>query len=67
MAEGKVTFFDEQRGFGFIEPEEKGPDLFFHFSDIVMDGFKTIHQDARVLFNVIQTERGERAATIQEI
>jgi|APSaa5957512622_1039677.scaffolds.fasta_scaffold105091_2 cold shock protein len=66
MATGIVKFFDEQKGFGFIEQDD-GLSLFFHFSDLLVSGFKTINQDARVTFDVKKNERGLRAALIQEI
>ena len=66
MSAGRVAFFDEQRGFGFIEQDD-GPDLFFHFSDLTVSGFKTIDQDVRVMYEIKESDRGPRAAFIQEI
>ncbi len=60
---GTVKWFNEAKGFGFIE-QESGPDLFAHFSAISGSGFKTLHEGQRVQFTVTQGQKGPQAANI---
>tara|TARA_R110001592_G_scaffold43362_1_gene140527 strand:+ start:6563 stop:6769 length:207 start_codon:yes stop_codon:yes gene_type:complete len=60
---GKVKFFNEAKGFGFIE-QESGPDVFAHFSAITGDGFKTLAEGQEVEFKVTQGEKGPQAENI---
>ncbi|HKI50158.1 MAG TPA: cold-shock protein [Desulfobacteria bacterium] len=66
MAEGTVKWFDEKKGYGFIEQED-GPDVFVHFSGINGDGFKTLNEGARVSFEVEEGQRGPAAANVTSI
>jgi len=66
MAEGTVKWFNEQKGFGFIEQEE-GPDVFVHFSGIEGDGFKTLNEGDKVTFNVEQGDKGPMATGVNKI
>ena len=52
MATGIVKWFNDAKGYGFITPDEKGEDLFAHFSAIKMDGFKSLDEGDRVEFEV---------------
>lgn len=63
---GTVKWFNESKGFGFIE-QESGPDVFAHFSAIVGDGFKTLTEGQRVQFTVTQGQKGPQAANIVAI
>lgn len=63
---GKVKTFSKEKGFGFITTEEN-KDVFFHFSELVMEGFKTIDVGANVEFEVIDTERGQRAVHVVKV
>jgi len=63
MAEGKVKWFDEKKGFGFIEQEE-GPDVFVHYSAIGGDGFKTLQEGQRVTFDVSEGDKGPQATNV---
>ena len=54
MATGTVKWFNDAKGFGFIEPEGGGIDVFAHFSAIQMDGFKTLKQGSRVTYDIAQ-------------
>ncbi len=65
MATGTVKWFNDAKGFGFIEPDGGGTDIFAHFSAITMDGFKTLKQGARVNFEVIQGPKGQMAQNIE--
>ena len=66
MASGTVKWFNESKGFGFITPDGGGDDLFAHFSEIKMDGYKTLKDGQQVTFEVIDGNRGKKqAGTIQ--
>ena len=61
MAKGKVKWFDSAKGYGFIV-QETGEDLFFHWSDIEVDGYKTIENNVDVEFDVIEGNDGREKA-----
>lgn len=63
MASGIVKWFNEKKGFGFIQ-QEGGQDLFVHYSSINMDGFKTLAEGDEVLFDVVETDRGFQAKNV---
>jgi CspA family cold shock protein len=65
MATGTVKWFNDAKGFGFIEPDGGGADIFAHFSAIAMDGFKTLKQGSRVTFEIQQGPKGQLAQNIQ--
>lgn len=65
MPSGRVKWFSNQRGFGFIEPEGGGPDVFAHFSAIEMDGFKTLKEGAEVDYDVSEGPKGLMATRIR--
>ncbi|MGB5218458.1 MAG: cold-shock protein [Smithella sp.] len=66
MSEGKVKWFNESKGFGFIENEEGG-DVFVHFSSIQGEGFKTLNEGQRVSFDVAQGKKGQEATNVRAI
>ncbi len=66
MAEGTVKWFNEGKGFGFIEQEE-GPDVFVHFSAIQMDGFKSLNEGEKVQFEVVEGPKGPQAANVVKL
>jgi CspA family cold shock protein len=66
MPEGKVKWFNEQKGFGFIEKDEGG-DIFVHFSAIQSSGFKTLHEGQRVSFDVTQGKKGPAAENVKPL
>ena len=66
MAAGKVKWFNDSKGFGFIE-REGGKDVFVHYSAIQGDGFKTLPEGAAVEFELLETDRGPQAANVQVV
>ena len=64
MATGTVKWFNDAKGFGFIEPDGGGSDVFAHFSAIAMDGFKTLKQGSRVTFEITEGPKGQLAHNI---
>jgi len=66
MPEGKVKWFNEQKGFGFIEKDEGG-DVFVHFSAIQSSGFKTLYEGQRVTFDVTQGKKGPAAENVKPL
>lgn len=64
--QGKVKMFNPEKGFGFITIED-GSDVFFHYSQLMMEGFKTIEADAEVEFDAIETDRGLQAQNIKPV
>jgi CspA family cold shock protein len=66
LAEGKVKWFNEKKGFGFIEKEEGG-DVFVHYSAIQNDGFKTLYEGQRVSFDIEQGKKGPAATNVKSI
>ncbi|MCA9483993.1 MAG: cold-shock protein [Nitrospina sp.] len=66
MSKGKVKWFNEQKGYGFIQTEE-GEDCFVHFSEIQVDGFKTLHEGQSVEFEVTQGQKGPQATQVRVV
>jgi len=67
MLFGTVKWFNDAKGFGFIEPEEGGPDVFAHFSAIDMEGFRTLKQGSKVSFELVQGPKGNLAQNIRPL
>ncbi len=64
MAKGTVKWFNESKGFGFIEQEDGGKDVFVHFSAIQGDGFKNLREGQAVEFDVVNDTKGLKAANV---
>lgn len=62
--QGRVKWFNEEKGFGFIEREDGGEDVFLHFSALNQTGFKTVQEDARVEFIVTSGPKGPKAEDV---
>lgn len=67
MAIGTVKWFNDAKGFGFIEPEQGGADVFAHFSAVQMDGFRTLKQGSRVSYELTQGPKGDLAQNIRPV
>ena len=65
--QGKVKWFNENKGFGFIERNDGGDDVFLHFSALEQTGFKTIAEDAEVEFDVESGPKGPKAANVRQL
>lgn len=63
---GVVKKFNKDKGYGFIKLEDNR-DVFFHYSELVMDGFKNIEDGANVEFELVNTERGDQAKHVIKI
>ncbi len=61
MAVGTVKWFNDAKGFGFIEPDGGGDDVFAHFSAIQMEGFRTLKQGGKVSYELVQGPKGQLA------
>jgi CspA family cold shock protein len=64
MAQGTVKWFSDEKGYGFITPDEGGEDLFVHFNGIVGDGFKTLDEGAKVTYEATQGRKGMQADSV---
>jgi CspA family cold shock protein len=67
MAVGTVKWFNADKGFGFIAPDDGGDDIFAHFSAIASDGFRSLDENQRVEFEVGQGRKGPQAENIRVI
>ena len=64
MSTGKVKWFNQEKGFGFITNDEDGKDIFVHFSAINAEGFKTLEEGQTVDYDVVETDRGPQAQNV---
>jgi len=67
MATGKVKWFNDDKGFGFIEQDDGGDDVFVHFSAIAGDGYKSLREGQAVSYDVEQDAKGLRAANVKPV
>ena len=67
LKKGTVKWFNSTKGFGFIEPEGGGEDVFIHFSEILMDGYKQLSEGQEVEYEVQKGDKGFKASNIKAI
>ncbi len=65
--QGKVKWFNPDKGYGFIEKDEGEGDVFVHYSAIQEEGFKTLEEGQEVIFEVVEGDRGQQAANVEKI
>ncbi|MEK7469245.1 MAG: cold-shock protein [Planctomycetota bacterium] len=66
MATGTVKWFNDQKGYGFIAPDDGGKDVFVHHTAITMDGFRTLAEGQKVQFDITQDVKGARAINVSK-
>jgi CspA family cold shock protein len=66
-AEGTVKWFDNKKGYGFIDPDDREEDVFVHYSAVLMQGFKTLAEGDRVSFEITSGDKGLRAVNVTRI
>ena len=67
MAQGTVEWFSEDKGYGFVTPDDGGKDLFVHFSGIAGTGFKSLEEGAKVSYEETQGQKGMQAANVSKL
>lgn len=67
MPEGTVKWFNADKGYGFIQPDSGGEDLFVHFSAIQLDGYKSLDEGQKVEFEVTQGQKGPQASDVRPV
>jgi CspA family cold shock protein len=65
--QGKVKWFNDQKGYGFITPNDGTPDVFVHHSVIQGNGFRTLSENQAVQFDLLQTDKGPKAANVVKL
>ena len=65
MPEGTVKWFNDQKGYGFIAPDDGGDDCFVHHTSIEMEGFRTLQEGQKVEYDVSQGEKGPQANRVR--
>ncbi len=65
MAKGKVKWFNDRKGFGFITPDDGSEDVFVHHSSIESEGFRSLKEDQEVEFEITEGEKGLQASNVK--
>ena len=64
---GKVKWFNDQKGYGFITPDDGSKDLFVHHTGILSEGFKSLFENQQVEFDKVDSEKGPKAANVKPL
>ena len=67
MSTGRVKWFNEQKGYGFITPDDGGDDLFVHHTGIMVEGFRVLHENQEVEFEVGEGRKGPVATNVKPL
>ena len=67
MATGTVKWFSDDKGFGFITPDDQSNDQFVHHSAIVGDGYRALREGAKVSYDAESSDKGPKAANVQQL
>jgi CspA family cold shock protein len=67
MATGTVKWFNSEKGYGFITPDDGGKDVFAHFSEIAGSGYRSLEENQKVQFEITQGQKGPQAANISAL
>ena len=67
MVSGKVKWFSDEKGYGFITPDAGGDDLFVHYSEVVGEGFRTLEEGSAVEFEIVEGKKGKQASRVEVV